>query len=51
MSDIAITLILTGCLIFAAGYITARIIASHRRLQDRLRQALRGATKRGGRHE
>lgn len=49
MSDITITLILISVVIFGAGYITARIIASHRRLHERLRQALRDAVGRGGR--
>lgn len=49
MSDITITLILIAIIIFGAGYVTARIIASHRRLQDRVRQALRNAVGRGGR--
>lgn len=49
MSDITITLILIAIIIFGAGYVTARIIASHRRLHERLRQALRDAVGRGER--
>jgi hypothetical protein len=46
MPSISIVLILLGLAIFAAGYVTARLVANHRCTRDRLRQALRGAINR-----
>lgn len=46
MSDIAITLILVAVAIFAAGYITAKVTNNHRRLRQRIRQALHDAIRR-----
>lgn len=46
MSSIFITLALIAVAIFAAGYVTAKLVHSHRRLRQRLRQALHDAIQR-----